>query len=141
MQICAQSGGVLGLERKTDPASNARSSRKGLKYNYNRLLGLVNKFCILCGTEIRISVCRVLGSDCTLVTLHRVAIFRVQHLNSYVERTRWHNISIALLFILLVLVLLYRFSVKQTVNRPVFRVKIVIFLVPHISQFLRHRYF
>ena len=33
--ICAQSGRVSGLEKKTDPASSARSDKKGLKDNKN----------------------------------------------------------------------------------------------------------
>ena len=56
MIICAQSGRVSGLERKTDPASSARSSRKGLKDNKNQLLGIVNKFCIPFDTEIKITI-------------------------------------------------------------------------------------
>ena len=58
MLICAQSGRVSGLERKTDPVSSTstKSSRKGLMYNNNRLLGIVNKFCIVFGTEIKISL-------------------------------------------------------------------------------------
>ena len=76
MLIWAHSGGVLGSERKTDPASSARSSRKGLKDNNNRLLGIVNNLCIPFGTEIMIS------------TLHRVANFRVKHLDSDIEKTR-----------------------------------------------------
>ena len=86
--ICAQSGRSLGRERKTDPASNARSNTKGLKDNNNRLLGIFNKFCVPFDTEIRISICRTLDSDCTVVTLHRVANFRARHLNSYVELAR-----------------------------------------------------
>ena len=85
MLICAQSGRVLGRERKTDPASSARSNRKGLKDNYNRLLVIVNKFCIPFGTKIKISICEGLDSDCTEVTLHRVANLRVKHLNSDIE--------------------------------------------------------
>ena len=53
MLICAQSGRILGRERKTAPASSGSSSRKGLKDNKNRLLGVVNKFCIPFGTEIK----------------------------------------------------------------------------------------
>ena len=41
---CAQSGRVSGLEKKTDPASSARSDKKGLKDNDNRLLGIVHQF-------------------------------------------------------------------------------------------------
>ena len=41
----------MGLERKIDHASSAKSSRKGLKDNNNRPFGIVNKFCILFGTE------------------------------------------------------------------------------------------
>ena len=33
MLICAQPGGVTGSEPKTDPASSAKSSRKGFKDN------------------------------------------------------------------------------------------------------------
>ena len=74
MLTCAQSGRVPGLEREIDPpASSARSSRKGLKDNNNRLLGIVNKFCIPFGAESKISI--------------RVANFRVKHLNSNIERT------------------------------------------------------
>ena len=125
--ICAQSGRVSGLERKTDPASIARSIRKGPKDNNNRLLGIVNKFCIPFGIESKISICWSLDSDCTVVTHHRIANFRVKHLISEIEWTRRGIIKTALLFIPLVLIILHRFSVKQTVNRPVFRVKIVIF--------------
>ena len=125
--ICSQSGRVSGSERKTDPASSARSSRKGLKDNNNRLLGIVNNFSIPFGTQIKISICGGLDSDCTEVTLHRVASFRFKHLNSDIEKTRRGIKLLVLLFILPLLLLLYRFSVKNIVNRPVFRVKIVIF--------------
>ena len=125
--ICAQSGRSLGRERKTDPASNAMSNTKGLKDNNNRLLGIFNKFCVPFDTEIRISICRTLDNDCTVVTLHRVANFRARHLNSYVELARRGIILIALLFLLLVLILPYHFSVEQTENKPFFKVKIVIF--------------
>ena len=54
MLICAQHGRVSGLEQKTDPASSERSNKKGLKDNKNRLLGIVNKFCIPFGTKIKI---------------------------------------------------------------------------------------
>ena len=63
MLICAQSGRVSGLEKKTDPASSARSDKKGLRDNNNRLLGLFNKFCIHFGTTIRILICGELDSD------------------------------------------------------------------------------
>ena len=53
MLICAQSGRVLGRERKTDPASSARSSSKGLEDNYNRLLGIVKKFVFLLVQKLR----------------------------------------------------------------------------------------
>ena len=56
MLICAQSGRVSGLEKKTDPASNAGSDKKGPKDNKNRLLGVVNKFCIPFGTKSRILI-------------------------------------------------------------------------------------
>ena len=54
MLICAQSGSVVGLEQKTDPACSARSNKKGLKDNNKRRLRIVNKFCILLGTKINI---------------------------------------------------------------------------------------
>ena len=65
MLICAQSGRVLGLERDVDPATSARSSREACKGNNNRLLDIVHKFCIPFGTEIKISICGDLDSDCT----------------------------------------------------------------------------
>ena len=57
MLICAQFGRVSGLKKKTDPASSARSDKKGLMDNNNRLLGIVNKFCISFGTENKIPIC------------------------------------------------------------------------------------
>ena len=86
MLICAQSGGVSRLEKKTDPASSARSDKKGLKDNNNRVLGIVNKFCIPFGTKSRILIGGELDGDCTVVTLHRTANFRVKHLNSGIEQ-------------------------------------------------------
>ena len=44
MLICAQSGRVSGLVKKTDPASSSWSDKKGLKDSNNRLLVIVNKF-------------------------------------------------------------------------------------------------
>ena len=99
MLICAQSGRVSGLEKKTDPASSARSDKKGLKDNKNRLLRIVNKFCIPIGTKSRILICGVLDSDCTVVSLHRIANFRVKHLKSGIEKTRRGKILLVLLFI------------------------------------------
>ena len=87
MLNCAQFGRVSGLVKKTDPASSARSNKKGLKYNNNQLLGIVYKFCIPFDAEIRISICGGHDSDCTGVTLHRVANYRVKHLNSDTEQT------------------------------------------------------
>ena len=127
MLIYAQFGRVSGLEKKTDPANSARSDRKGLKDINIRLLGMVNKFCIPFGTKSRILICGVLGSDCTVVTLHRTANFRVKHLNSGIEQTRRGIILLVLLFIQPILIFLYRFSVKNTVSRPVFSVKVAIF--------------
>ena len=40
------------------------------------------------GTEIMISTCGVLDSDCTEVTIQRVANFRVKHLNSDIAQIR-----------------------------------------------------
>ena len=47
---------------KTDPASSARNNRKRLNDNHNRLLGIVNKFCIPFGTKSRIVICGGLDS-------------------------------------------------------------------------------
>ena len=55
------------------------------------------------------------------------ANFRVKHLNSDIEETRRAIVLLVLLFIQSILILLYRFSVKDTVSGPVFRVKIAIF--------------
>ena len=88
MLICAQSGGVSVLEKKTDPASSARSDKKGLRDNKNRLLGIINKFCIPFGTKNKISFFGGLDSGCTEVTLHQVANFPVKHLISDIEQTR-----------------------------------------------------
>ena len=55
MLICAQSGRVSGLVKKTDPASSSRSG--GLNENNNRLLDIVNKFCIPFGTKSKIVIC------------------------------------------------------------------------------------
>ena len=60
--ICAQSGGVLGLVKKTHPASSPRSDKKGLKDNNNRHLGIINKFCIPFGTKSKILICGGLDS-------------------------------------------------------------------------------
>ena len=127
MLTCTQSGRISGLEKKTDPANSARSDKKGHKDNNNRLLGIVNKFCIPFGTKVMKLMCGGLDSDCTVVTLHQIAIFRVKHHNSSIEQTRRGKILIVILFIQLILILLYSFSVKNTVSRPNFRVKIAIF--------------
>ena len=79
MLICAQSGRVSGLGEMTDPASSARSDRTGHRDNNNRLLGIVNKFSIPFGTKSKILNCGGIDSDCTVVTLHRTANFRVKH--------------------------------------------------------------
>ena len=84
-------GQVKDLERKIGPASSARSSSKGLKDNNNRLVSIVNKFCISICIESTISICGWLDSDCTVVTLRRVANFRVKHLKSDIERTGGYN--------------------------------------------------
>ena len=47
---------------KTDPSSSTRSNNKGLNDNINRLFGIVNKFCILFGTKIKIVICGGLDS-------------------------------------------------------------------------------
>ena len=60
--ICAQSGRVSGLVKKTDAASSTRSVKRGLNNNNSRLLGIVNKFCILFGTKNKIVICGRLDS-------------------------------------------------------------------------------
>ena len=62
MLICAQTGRVSGLMKKTDPASSSGSNKKGLKDNNNRLLGIVIKLCIPFGTKSKISICGGLDS-------------------------------------------------------------------------------
>ena len=126
MLICAQSARVSGLEKKTDPASSARSDKKGLKDNNNRLLGTVNKFCIPFGTKSKIMICGGLDSDCTVVILHRTANIRVTHLYSVIEQSWRGIILLVLLFIQPILKLLYSSSVKNIASRPVFRIKIAI---------------
>ena len=61
------------------------------------------------------------------MTLHRTANFRVKHLISDIEKTRMGIVLLVLLLIQPILILLYRFSVINTVSGPVFRVKIAIF--------------
>ena len=53
MLICAQSGRVSGLEKKTYPASSPRSDKKGLKDNNNRLLGIVKNFASLLVQKVK----------------------------------------------------------------------------------------
>ena len=62
MLICAQTGRISGLEKKTDPASSSTSDKKGLNDNNNRLLGIINKFCIPFGTKSKILICGGLDS-------------------------------------------------------------------------------
>ena len=53
--------------------------------------------------------------------------YPVKHLNSDIEQTRRGIVLLLLLLIEPILIVLYRFSVKNNENRPVFRVKIAIF--------------
>ena len=53
------------------------------------------------------------------MTLHRTANFRVKDLNSDIEQTRMGIILLVLLYRQPILILLYRFSVKNTASRPV----------------------
>ena len=62
MLICAQAGRVSRLVKKTDPASGTRSDKRGLSDNNNRMLGIVNKFCIPFGAKIKIVICGGLES-------------------------------------------------------------------------------
>ena len=55
-----------------------------------------------------------------MTALHQVANFRVKHPNSDIEQARRGIILLVLVFILPVLILIYRFSVKNIVNRPFF---------------------
>ena len=110
--ICAQSGRVTGLERKTYPASSESSSRKVLKVKNNRLSGIGYKFCIPFDTKSTILFCGGGGgvdSDCTVMTLHRMANFPLNYPNSDTEWTRRGIIVKVLLFILLLLVFQYSF--------------------------------
>ena len=61
------------------------------------------------------------------MTLHRTANIRVKHLNSDIKQTHRGIVLLILLLIMPILIVLYRFSVKNNENRPVFRVKIAIF--------------
>ena len=76
-----------------------------------------------------------LDSDCTVVTLHRTANFRVKHFNSDIEQARRGILLLIILFIQPILLLLYRFLVKNPVSGPVFRVKIAKFDPPTIAIF------
>ena len=84
---------------KTDPASSTGNNRKRLNDNYNRLLGIVNKFCIPFGTKSRIVICGGARQCCTVVTLHRTANIRVKHLNSEIKQTRRGIVLLILLLI------------------------------------------
>ena len=53
MLICAQSGTVSRLVKKSDPASISRSDKKGLKDNNYRLLGIVKSFVSLLVQKVR----------------------------------------------------------------------------------------
>ena len=118
--ICAQPGRVSGLQKKTDPTSSLRSDKKGLKDNNNRFLCIVKKFDIPFGTKSKILISGGPDSDCTVVTIHQTAKFRVRHLNSVIEQTRRGIMLLVFLYIQPILLLLYRFSVKHTVSRPFF---------------------
>ena len=61
------------------------------------------------------------------MTLHRTANIRVKHLNSDIKQTRRGIVLLLLVLIEPILIVLYSFSVKNSENRPVFRVKIAIF--------------
>ena len=53
MLICAQSGRVSGIEQETDPASSARSSKKGFKDNNKRVLISLTSFVSLLVQKLR----------------------------------------------------------------------------------------
>ena len=127
MLICAQSGSLTGLVKKSDPASSARSDKKGPRTTtFDRWVSLTS-FASLLVQKSKISICGGIDSDCTVMNLHRIANFRVKHLNSGIEQTRRDISILVLLFIQPIIILLYLFSVKNTVSRPVLRVKIAIF--------------
>ena len=108
-----------------DKSIRAKISSKGHKDNNNRLMGMVKHFCIVFGTESTISMCGGHETDCTEVTFHRVAKFRVKHLSSDIERTRGRGgiILLVLLHILLILKFISRSANNQTINRPSVMVK------------------
>ena len=74
----------IGIRKEIDPASSAGSDKKGHKDNKNGLLGIVNKFCTHFGTKSKILNCGGFDSDCTVVTLHRTANFRIKHHKSVI---------------------------------------------------------
>ena len=65
--------------------SSGKQCKEQQKDKNNRLLGIASNCCILFGSESTMSMCGELDSDCTVVTLSRVANFRVKHLNSDTE--------------------------------------------------------
>ena len=89
----------LGIREEDRFGKQCKGDKKGLKDNNNQPLGIVNKFCIPFGTKSRIIFCGGLDSDCTVVTLHRTANFRVKHINSGIEKIRRGKILVVLLFI------------------------------------------
>ena len=127
MLTCTQSGRASGLGQETDPASSARSNKKGLKETTIDCRVSLTNFISLLVQKSRYQSVGGLDSNCAEMNLHRVANFQFKHLNSDFEQIRRGIILLVLLFIQPILILLYRFSVKNTVSRLVFRVKLVIF--------------
>ena len=66
------------IEEKNQPSSE-RSNRKGHKDNSNQLSGINELFCTIFDTESTASFCGGHDSDCTEVTSHLIATFRVKH--------------------------------------------------------------
>ena len=103
MLICAQPGRISGLEKETDPASSARSNKKVLKDNNNRLCGTFIKFCIPFGTKSKKIICGG-GGGGARQCLHCSdpspnCEFPRKHLNSGIEQSRRGIILLVLLFI------------------------------------------
>ena len=126
MLICAQYGRVSGLEQEADPASSARSNKRCSRTTIIDCWISLTSF-VSFGTKSKMSICGGHDSDCTEVTPHRGANFQVKHFNSDIEQTQRGIILLVLLFKQPTIILLYQFLVKNTVSRPVFRVKIVTF--------------
>ena len=89
----------------------------------------------------KIKICGGLDSDCTEVTLHRVANFRVRHPNSVNKHAQRGTKLLVLLFIQPILILLYRFLVKNPVNGPFLGQISDVLIPPQIAIFEMSTFF